>query len=171
MSTTEAAIRRAGAAVAGAAASALMRVPAPEAHEHVVLALHALFLFGCAAVQLAPAHRAAACLARRAAEEAARGIALGASAAGLRWVGFGCVLLYAIYVAGDDVRAEAEASSVDKVKDLLLFLVFLTAVWAVYLSMVTGRGVPQPRPEEEDDELRGGEVDAMAPRPARVLVD
>ncbi|CAL5070002.1 unnamed protein product [Urochloa decumbens] len=170
MSRTETAVRRAGAAVALAAASALMRIPAPEAHEHAVLPLHVLFLLGCAAVQLAPAHRAVSALARRAAE-AARGMALGASAAELlRWVGFDGVLLYALYVAGGDVRAEA--SVVDKVKDLIPFLVFLAAVWAVYLSMVTGRGAPQPRPaaEEEDDELHGGDVDAMAPWSARVLV-
>ncbi|CAL5025422.1 unnamed protein product [Urochloa decumbens] len=177
MSRAEVAIRRAGAAVTLAAACALMRIPAPEAHEHVVLALHAAFLLGAAAVQLAPAHRTVAALVRRAAAQAADGMALGASTAGLlRWVGFAGGLFYALYVAGGDVRAEA--SSVDKVKDLLLFLVFLAAVWAVYLSMVTGRGcAPQPRPAapaavEEEEELDGGEeVDAMAPRPARVLVD
>ncbi|CAN6236256.1 unnamed protein product [Urochloa humidicola] len=176
MSRTEAAIRRAGAAVALAAASALMHIPTPEAKSHAVLALHALFLLGCAAVQLAPAHRAVAGLARRAAEEATRWTVLfSASAAELRWVGFASVQLYALYVAGGGMRAEASSPEPDKVKDLLLFLVFLAAVWAVYLSMVTGRGPPQPRPAaaaaEEEDELHGGEVDAMAPRPARVTVD
>ncbi|CAN6269297.1 unnamed protein product [Urochloa humidicola] len=161
MSRTEAAIRRAGATVALTSACVLMRIPAPEAHEHVMLALHALFLLGCAAV---------ANLARRAAE-AARGMALGASAAWLRRVGFAGVLLYALYyVAAGDVRAEASSVDKDKVKDILLFIVFLVAVWAVYLSMVTGRGGPQPLPEEE--ELDGGEVGAaMAPRPAHTLDD
>ncbi|CAN6250165.1 unnamed protein product [Urochloa humidicola] len=67
MSRAEAAIRRAGPLMALAAASALMGFPAGAEHA-MLLALHALFLLGCAAVQLAPAHRAVAGLARRAAE-------------------------------------------------------------------------------------------------------
>jgi hypothetical protein len=153
MPQTEAAIRRAGALVA----SALMRLPA--AAVHVSLALHVLFLLGCAAVQLAPAHRAVAGLALRAAEAArARGVAaLGASGAGLRRAGLAGILLYALHDAADvrtDVAAAEEASSLDKVKAFILFLVFLAAVWAVYLSMVTGRGAPAlPRPSAaaEDD--------------------
>ncbi|CAN6250164.1 unnamed protein product [Urochloa humidicola] len=164
MSRTEAAIRRAGAAMAITAACALMRIPAPEAHRHAVLALHALFLLGAAAVQLAGLARGAA-----------RVMALGggASAAGLRRVGFAGVVLYALYyVAGGDVRAAEASPDKDKVKDLLLFVGFLAAVWAVYLSMITGRGdAPQPLPEEEE-RLDGGEVGAaMAPRPAHVLAD
>ncbi|CAN6229572.1 unnamed protein product [Urochloa humidicola] len=175
MSRTEAAIRRAGAAMALTAVCALMRIPAPEAHRHAVLALHALFLLGAAAVQLAPAHRAVAGLARRAAEEAARGMSLGggASAVWLRRVGFAGVVLYALYyLAGGDVRAAEVSPDKDKVKDLLLFVGFMAAVWAVYLSMVTGRdGAPQPLPEEEE-RLDSGEVGAaMAPRPAHVLAD
>jgi hypothetical protein len=147
MSQTEAAIRRAGALVAAASASALMRLPAGG---HVSLALHVLLLLGCAAVQLAPAHRAVAGLARRAAEAArTREVAaLGASGAGLRRAGLAGILLYALHDAADvrtDVAAEEEEeASVDKVKHFLLFFVFLAAVWAVYLSMVTGRGAPAP---------------------------
>lgn len=73
-----------------------------------------------------------------------------------------------------DVRTEVAAyaeTSLNKVKDLLLFLMFLAAVWAVYLSMVTGRGAQPPRPAAAEEELDGGEVNAMAPWPARALVD
>ncbi|CAN6236257.1 unnamed protein product [Urochloa humidicola] len=156
MSRAEAAIRRAGALMALAAASALM-LPflAGAEHHAVLLALHALFLLGCAAVQLSPAHRAVVGLARQAAE-AVRGKALGASAAGLRrWAGFAGIVFYALYEIAD-VQAEAEA--LGKVKAFLLFPVFLGAVWAVYLSMVTGRGAPAPQPsaaatEDDGDEL------------------
>ncbi|CAL5070004.1 unnamed protein product [Urochloa decumbens] len=156
MSRAEAAIRQAGALVALAAASALM-LRFPATGHAVLLALHALFLLGCAAVQLAPAHRAVAGLARRAAE-AARGKVLRASAAGLwRWVGFAGILLYAFYDY-EAAEVRAEASSPVKVKAFLLFLVFLGAVWAVYLSMVTGSGAPAPRPSAAAAEDDGGEL-------------
>jgi hypothetical protein len=156
MSQTEAAIRRAGALVALVSASALTRLPAGG---RVSLALHVLFLLGCATVQLAPAHCAVSGLARRVAEAArTRGVAaLSASAAGLRRAGLAGILFYALHDATDvrtDVAAAEEASSPDKVKAFVLFLVFLAAVWAVYLSMVTGRGAPAlPRPSAaaEDD--------------------
>ena len=187
MSQSEAAIRRAGAVVALAAASVLMAMgfPAVEERAHVVLALHAVLLLGCAAVLLSPAHGAVADLARRRrATEASRGTtSLGASArapAGLlRWLGFAGILLYVLYVAGDvaarnKAAAEAVAAWLDTVRDFLLFLMFLVGVWAVCLSMVSGRAVPPPRSsavaavaEEEDPD--GVEVNAMAP--ARVVVD
>jgi len=182
-SQSDAAIRRAGAVLALAAASALiMGFPAVAARAHVVLALHAILLLGCAAVLLSPAHGAVADLARRRrATEASRGTtSLGASArapAGLlRWLGFAGILLYVLYVAGDvaarnKAAAEAVAAWLDTVRDFLLFLMFLVGVWAVCLSMVSGRAVPPPRSsavaEEEDPD--GVEVNAMAP--ARVVVD
>jgi hypothetical protein len=62
----------------------------------------------------------------------------------------------------------------DTVRDFLLFLMFLVGVWAVCLSMVSGRAAPPPRSsavaavaEEEDPDCM--EVNAMAP--ARVVVD
>lgn len=171
MPPTEAAVRRAGALVAIAAASALTRLPAAE-HAALALLLHAVFLLGCAAVQLAPAHRAVASLARRAAE-AARGMARGASsAARMRWAGFaGIVLLCPLLVAGD-VRTEAAA--LDRVEDFVLYLMFLEGVWAIHLSMVTGRGTPPPPPlaavAAEGEKLDGGEVNGVAPQSARALV-
>ncbi|CAL5070008.1 unnamed protein product [Urochloa decumbens] len=156
MSQAEAAIRRAGALVALASASALMGFPAAE--HPVLLALHALFLLGCAAVQLAPAHRAVTVLAHRAAEAARRKALVAAAAAGLRWwwVGFAGIVLYSLYEYAD---VQAEASSPDKVNAFLRFLLFLGAIWAIHLSMVTGRGAPPPRPSAaaaaEDD---GGEI-------------
>jgi hypothetical protein len=170
-SQSEAAIRRTGAVVALAAASALMAMgfPAIEARAHVVLALHAILLLGCAAVLLSPAHGAVADLARRA-TEAVRRTALGASARAptglLRWLGFAGIVLYAFYVASDVAarnEAAAEAASLDTVKDFLLFLMFLAGVWAVYLSMIRERGGPPPRPAaaaEEDPDY--GEVNAMS---------
>ncbi|CAD6262270.1 unnamed protein product [Miscanthus lutarioriparius] len=111
-SQSEAAIRRAGAVVALAAASVLMAMgfPAVEERAHVVLALHAVLLLGCAAVLLSPAHGAVADLARRRrATEASRGTtSLGASArapAGLlRWLGFAGILLYVLYVPATSPR-------------------------------------------------------------------
>ncbi|XP_066342915.1 uncharacterized protein [Miscanthus floridulus] len=188
MSQSEAAIRRAGAVVALAAASALMAMgfPAVEARAHVVLPLHAILLLGCAAVLLSPAHGAVADLARqRRATEAARGTAaLGASArapAGfsLRWLGFAGIVLYTLYMAGyvaarNEAAAEAVAAWPDTVRDFLLFLLFLVGVWAVCPPMVRGRAAPPPRSsavaavaEEEDPD--SVEVNAMAP--ARVVVE
>ncbi|XP_066347362.1 uncharacterized protein [Miscanthus floridulus] len=181
-SQSEATIRRAGAVVALAAASVLMAMgfPAVEERAHVVLALHAVLLLGCAAVLLSPGHGPVADLARRATEASRGTTSLGASArapAGLlRWLGFAGILLY---VAGDvaarnKAAVEAVATWLDTVRDFLLFLMFLVGVWAVCLSMVSGMAVPPPRSsavaavaEEEDPD--GVEVNAM--EPARVVVD
>ncbi|KAJ1272812.1 hypothetical protein BS78_06G230600 [Paspalum vaginatum] len=155
----EADIRRAGLLVVIAAAAALtwlLPLPAAEANKRVVLlALHAVLLLGCAAVQLAPAHRAVGDLLRR---------ALPRADAGLRWLGFALCL----YAAGDvGVRKAAAAADDNAKSSLVLFLMFLAAVWAVYLSMVTGTGKPAA-----EEELDGGDADDdMAPFSAAPLVD
>ncbi|NP_001168557.1 uncharacterized protein LOC100382338 [Zea mays] len=129
-SQIEAYTRRAGAAVALAAASALTTgFPALEPRAHVVLALHAILLLGCAAVLLSPAHGDGG-------PEAARGTTVLGS---LRWLGFAGMALSALHV-------DAEEAPRGTVRDLLLFLVFLAGVWGVYLSMVRGRGEGVPRP-------------------------
>ncbi|CAD6262268.1 unnamed protein product [Miscanthus lutarioriparius] len=122
-----------------------MGFPAVAARAHVVLALHAILLLGCAAVLLSPAHGTVANLARRA-------TALGAPARApvglLRWLGFAGIVLYTLYVTGDVAarkEAAAEAEWPDTVKGFLLFLMFLVGVWAVYLSLMRERGGP-PRP-------------------------
>ena len=151
-------MRRAGALVALAAASALvlMLFPAPATVENryadLVLALFAALLLGCAAVLLSPARRAVARLARRGVE----------AAGGPRWFGFAGVVFYAAYVIGDAWRQppSAAAVSVDKVNGFLFFLVFLAGVWTVNMSVLTGRG---SRPAAVEGELYGGEVDAMLP--------
>jgi hypothetical protein len=93
-SQIEAYTRRAGAAVALAAASALTTgFPALEPRAHVVLALHAILLLGCAAVLLSPAHgdggpeagiAAVARLRRDGAQRAPRGRGGGAAGHGQR---------------------------------------------------------------------------------------
>ncbi|XP_066347928.1 uncharacterized protein [Miscanthus floridulus] len=177
-SQSEAAIRRAGAVLALAAASALiMGFPAVTARAHVVLALHAILLLGCAAVLLSPAHGAVADLARRA-------TALGAPARApvglLRWLGFAGIVLYTLYVTGDVAarkEAAAEAEWPDTVKGFLLFLMFLVGVWAVYLSMTRERGGP-PRPlataamsqsQSEAAIRRAGAVLALAAASALIM--
>ena len=150
----EEAMRRSGALVALAAASALVLVlfPAPAAVDRryvdLVLALFSALLLGCAAVLLSPARRAVARLARRAVE----------AAGGPRWFGFAGVVFYAAYVVGNAWKqppAAAAAVSVDKVNSFLFFLVFLAGVWTV-MSVLTGKG---SRSAAAD----GGEVDAMLP--------
>ncbi|CAO2043742.1 unnamed protein product [Urochloa humidicola] len=158
---TEEAMRRAGALVALAAASALVLVlfTAPAAVERMrryavlALALFVSLLLGCAAVLLSPAHRGVAQLGRRAVEiftVAWRG------ATDLRWVGFTGMLIYAVYVIGDvrkPAAAATKVSSVDMVNSLLPFLVFLAGALAVNLSMLIGRGskpAPPPPPRAEE---------------------
>jgi hypothetical protein len=80
---------------------------------------------------------------------------------------------YALYVDGDvaaPARNEA-AASLDTVKGFLLFLVFLAGVCGVYLSMVRGRGGPPAAAAAAEEHPDGGEVNAMASRLARVVVD
>ncbi|KAG2574777.1 hypothetical protein PVAP13_7KG347800 [Panicum virgatum] len=148
-------MRRAGALVGLAAASALVLVlfPAPAAGERryadLVLALFAALLLGCAAVLLSPARRAVARLARRGVE----------AAGGPRWFGFAGVVFYAAYVIGDAWRQPpaAAAVSVDKVNG---FLVFLAGVWTVNMSVLAGRG---SRPAAAEGELGCWEVDVVLP--------
>jgi hypothetical protein len=134
------------------AASALMGFPAvAEAPAYVVLALHVIL------------QAAQPCL----------DTGLGASGTWiLRWLGFACIVTYALYVAGDvaaPARNEA-AASLEAVKGFLLFLVFLAGVCGVYLSMVRGRGGP-PAAAAAEEHPDGGELNAMASRLARVVVD
>ncbi|KAK8449651.1 hypothetical protein SEVIR_7G250875v4 [Setaria viridis] len=166
MAWTEAAMRRAGAFVTLAAASALVLLlfPAPAAvdrgYELVpILALFVALLLGCAAVLLSPAATAPA-----------RAILAvqwrAATARELRWVGFTAVVFCAGHVVRAVVReepaAEEEEVSTDKVGAVaILSLVFLAGVWTVNLSVLTGRvgsrSVTQPpppplqAPEEELD--------------------
>lgn len=160
----EAFTRRAGAAVALAAASALTTgFPALEPRAHVVLALHAILLLGSAAVLLhSPAHGG---------PEAARGTTVLGS---LRWLGFAGMALSALHVDGG-VAARSEAADEaprGTVRGFLLFLVFLAGVWGVYLSMVRGRGAPAPQPRTATEEdANGGEANAMSMTDARVVVD
>lgn len=131
-----------------AAASALTTgFPALEPRAHVVLALHAILLLGCAAVLLlSPAHGG---------PEAARGTTVLGS---LRWLGFAGMALSALHV-------DAEEAPRGTVRGLLLFLVFLAGVWGVYLSMLRGRGAPAPQPRPSataaEEDANGEEANAM----------
>jgi hypothetical protein len=122
----DATIRRAGALAVLVAASALMGFPAvAEAPAYVVLALHVIL------------QAAQPCL----------DTGLGASGTWiLRWLGFACIVTYALYVAGD------------------------VAAPARNLSMVRGRGGP-PAAAAAEEHPDGGELNAMASRLARVVVD
>ena len=154
----EEAMRRAGALVALAAASALvlMLFPAPATVENryadLVLALFAALLLGCAAVLLSPARHAVARLARRGVE----------AAGGTRWFGFAGVVFYAAYVAGAAWKQPPApaAVSVDKVNGFLFFLIFLAGVRTVNMSVLTGKG---SRPAAAEGELGGWEVDTVLP--------
>jgi hypothetical protein len=109
-----------------AASTLIMGFPAVAARAHVVLALHAILLLGCAAVLLSPARaRRIAAVARLRRHRA----------------------LHALRDRRRRARKEAaaEAEWPDTVKGFLLFLMFLVGVWAVYLSMMRERGGP-PRP-------------------------
>lgn len=151
-----------------AAASALTTgFPALEPRAHVVLALHAILLLGCAAVLLSPAHGDGG-------PEAARGTTVLGS---LRWLGFAGMALSALHVDGG-VAARSEAAEEaprGTVRGLLLFLVFLAGVWGVYLSMVRERGAPAPQPlpaaTAAEEDANGGEANAMSMTDARVVVD
>jgi len=149
-------MRRAGALVALAAASALVLVlfPAPAVVDRryvdLMLALFSALLLGCAAVLLSPARRAVARLGRRPAE----------AAGGPRWVGFAGVVFYAGCVVGDAWKEPASVSVGKVIRCFLFFLVFVAGVWTVNMSVLTGRG---SRPAAVEGELYGGEVDAMLP--------
>ncbi|KAL6651387.1 hypothetical protein ACP70R_010312 [Stipagrostis hirtigluma subsp. patula] len=135
----EAAVRRRAGPplVALVAASALKLVIFPEVagrrHVALTLALHAVFMLGCAAVLLSPAHRTLAELARRAAETFR---APARAATELRWAGFACIVFCTVYAAAGR-RTE---TAVGQVNGFILFLVFLVGVWAVSLSMLTVGG-------------------------------
>jgi hypothetical protein len=161
MAWTEAAMRRTGASVALAAASALVILlfPAPAAVERgyvvPVLALFVALLLGCAAVLLSTAAAAAA-----------RAILAvqwrTATARELRWVGFTAAVFCAgvghvvrTVVREEPAAAKEEEVSVGKVGAVaILFLVFLAGVWTVNLSVgrVGSRPAPPPPPLQEASE-------------------